>query len=112
MGRVGYSSSRSGYFRTRVLDMRASAYTPGAHCNGKWAGRTATGVPPGYGVVAVDPRVIRLGSRLYIEGYGYAIAADTGGAIKGNRIDLGMQTLRQAFAFGRRPVRVHVLSSR
>ena len=43
----------------------------------------------GYGVVAVDPRVIHLGSKLYIEGYGYAIAGDTGGAVKGYIIDLG-----------------------
>jgi 3D (Asp-Asp-Asp) domain-containing protein len=59
--------------------------------------------------VAVDPRVIRLGSRLFIEGYGAAIAADTGGAIRGNRIDLCMDSLRSAINFGRQPVKVYVL---
>ncbi|MBI4733746.1 MAG: 3D domain-containing protein [Rubrobacteridae bacterium] len=61
------------------------------------------------GVVAVDPRVIPLGTRLYIEGYGEAIAADTGGAIKGNRIDLCYNTPGECFKFGRQTVKVHVL---
>jgi 3D (Asp-Asp-Asp) domain-containing protein len=52
-------------------------------------GRTATGVIVTYGVVAVDPTVIPLGTRMYIPGYGYAVAADTGGAVKGYIIDLG-----------------------
>jgi 3D (Asp-Asp-Asp) domain-containing protein len=63
----------------------------------------------GYGVVAVDPRHIPLGSRLYIEGYGFAIAGDTGGAIKGHRIDLGYGNYRAARSFGRKKVTVHVL---
>ncbi|MEX2157792.1 MAG: ubiquitin-like domain-containing protein [Dehalococcoidia bacterium] len=52
-------------------------------------GITATGVPVDRGIVAVDPSVIPLGTRLYIPGYGYAVAADTGGGIRGNVIDLG-----------------------
>ena len=52
-------------------------------------GRTATGRLVTYGIVAVDPAVIPLGTRLYIPGYGYAVAADTGGAVKGYVIDLG-----------------------
>jgi len=63
----------------------------------------------GKGVVAVDPRVIRLGSRLYVEGYGFAVAGDTGGSIKGKRIDLGQNTYRHAKQFGRRKVVVHVI---
>jgi 3D (Asp-Asp-Asp) domain-containing protein len=59
--------------------------------------------------VAVDPRVIPLRSRLYVEGYGLAIAGDTGRAIKGNRIDLGFNTYREAMRFGRRSVIVHIL---
>jgi 3D (Asp-Asp-Asp) domain-containing protein len=51
-------------------------------------GRTATGVYATYGVVAVDPSVIPLGTRMYIPGYGYAVAADTGGGVRGNHIDL------------------------
>jgi 3D (Asp-Asp-Asp) domain-containing protein len=64
---------------------------------------------PGKGVVAVDPRFIPLGTRLYIENYGYAIAGDTGGAIKGNRIDLAFNSHHEAEAIGRRNVRVMIL---
>lgn len=100
--------SRSGmYARVRELDMVATGYSP---YEGSSSGRCATGMRAGYGVVAVDPRVIPLGSRLYIEGYGYAIAGDTGGAIRHNRIDLGMNTYRQANHVGRRRVHVYVLS--
>jgi peptidoglycan DL-endopeptidase CwlO len=69
-------------------------------------GRTATGAPAGWGVVAVDPNVIPLGTRMSIPGYGEGIAADTGGAIQGNTIDLWFPTLAQANAWGRRTVTV------
>lgn len=91
-----------------VYAMVATAYTADS-AQAVPTGRTATGMPAHYGVVAVDPRVIRLGSRLFIEGYGAAIAADTGGAIHGNRIDLCMDSLRSAINFGRQPVKVYVL---
>lgn len=91
----------------RILTMRASAYGPSG--NGRWGMRTASGMRPGYGVVAVDPRFIPLGTRLYIEGYGTAVAGDTGGAIKGDRIDLGMESDGEASQFGRRRVRVIIL---
>ncbi len=84
--------------------MIATAYTPGHGCGTI----TATGMRARYGVVAVDPRVIPLGTHLYIEGYGEAIAADTGSAIKGVRIDLCFDSLAQARAFGRRKVVVHI----
>lgn len=94
----------------RTLRMLATAYDPGPRSCGKWAsGRTAIGMKAGHGVVAVDPRVIPLRTKLYVEGYGYCIAGDTGGAIKGNRIDLGFNTYREAIRFGRRWVTVHVL---
>jgi 3D (Asp-Asp-Asp) domain-containing protein len=64
---------------------------------------------PQYGVVAVDPRVIPLGTRLFVEGYGSAIAGDTGGAIKGNRIDLCFNSDDEAEKVGRRTVRVLIL---
>jgi 3D (Asp-Asp-Asp) domain-containing protein len=89
-----------------AMQMIATAYTP--YCGG-CSGITATGRPAGRGIVAVDPRVIPLGTRLYIPGYGYAIAGDTGGAIVGYRIDLGYTSNRDAMLFGRRAVTVYRL---
>ncbi len=89
-----------------VLTMEASAYLPS---DGGGAGITASGMVARYGVVAVDPSVIPLGTRLYIPGYGVAIAADTGGAIRGNMIDLCMEDYGSAMAFGRRNIQVYVL---
>jgi 3D (Asp-Asp-Asp) domain-containing protein/peptidoglycan hydrolase CwlO-like protein len=71
-------------------------------------GRTASGTPVGWGVVAVDPSVIPLGSRLAIPGYGMGVAADTGGAIRGGRIDVWFPTLAQAHEWGTRTVTVTV----
>ncbi len=100
--------SRSGsYQRMRCYSMVATGYSP---YEGSSAGRCATGMRAGYGVVAVDPRLIPLRSKLYIEGYGYAIAGDTGGAIKGHRIDLGHTTYSEANSVGRRRVTVWLLS--
>lgn len=62
------------------------------------------------GLVAVDPKIIPLGTRLYIEGYGYAIADDIGSAIKGNKIDLAYENRKDAFNFGRKTVTVFILS--
>jgi len=89
----------------------ATAYT--AYCNG-CSGRTATGLNlranPNMKVVAVDPRVIPLGSKVYVEGYGYAVAADTGGAIKGYIIDLLMPSPTDAYRWGRKKVKITVLN--
>jgi 3D (Asp-Asp-Asp) domain-containing protein len=89
-----------------AMHMVATAYT--ANCGG-CGGMTASGRPAGHGVVAVDPRVIPLGTRLFIPGYGPAVAGDTGGAIHGLRIDLGFNSLREALLFGRREVTVYRL---
>ncbi|MBE0465616.1 MAG: DUF348 domain-containing protein [Candidatus Desulforudis sp.] len=70
---------------------------------------TATGKPPGPGTVAVDPRVIPLGTRLYIDGYGYGTAMDIGRSIKGERIDVFFTTPQEALRWGRRTVNVYVL---
>lgn len=83
--------------------MEASAYTYTGY-------RTASGRHPEVGMVAVDPGVIPMGSRLYIEGYGFARAADTGGSIKGNRLDLFMEERSQCLSWGRRTVKVYVLN--
>jgi 3D (Asp-Asp-Asp) domain-containing protein len=100
--------SRAGvYTRMREIDMTATGYSP---YEGSKRGLCATGVRAGFGIVAVDPRVIPLGSKLYIDGYGYAIAGDTGGAIRGNRVDLGLNTYHEADMVGRRPVHVYVLT--
>jgi 3D (Asp-Asp-Asp) domain-containing protein len=69
-------------------------------------GTTATGIPVGWGVAAVDPRVIPLGTHLTIPGYGEAVAADTGGAITGDRVDLWFPTCGQAGGWGTRSVTI------
>ncbi len=90
---------------TSALSMVATAYS--ADCAG-CSGTTAIGRPAGHGIVAVDPSVIPLGTHLFIPGYGHAIAGDTGGSIRGRRIDLGFASNAAADAFGRRPVIVYV----
>jgi 3D (Asp-Asp-Asp) domain-containing protein len=85
----------------RVLIMEATAYC--------YTGfKTKTGTWPQRGTVAVDPKVIPLGTRLDIEGYGSGVAEDTGGMIKGNRIDVYLNSEREALNWGRRWVRVEV----
>ncbi len=86
----------------RVIRVVATAYT---HTGNP----TATGVMPYVGGVAVDPDVIPLGSRLYIEGYGPARAVDTGGLIKGNRIDLFFDSAAECYKWGKREVNVYVM---
>ncbi len=94
-----------------VYTMTATAYTYG----NDGGNMTATGIRPYRGIVAVDPRVIPLGTKLYIETsdgsyiYGTAVAADTGGAIKGNKIDVFLETNSECISFGRRTVNVYVL---
>lgn len=113
MGKAGYGNvSRHSFGRSRVLTMTATAYDPSPQTIPGTTGRTAMGLWAGYGHVAVDPRVIKLGTMVFVEGYGFAIASDTGGAIKGNKIDLCYNTRSEALRFGRRKVRVHVLSKR
>jgi len=78
------------YWRTfRMLATSYSAATSGTPKSSSWYGHTATGMKMRKGIVAVDPRMIDLRSRVYVPGYGAGIAGDTGGAIKGHRIDLG-----------------------
>lgn len=111
MGPQGYPSSRGAFTRTRIIEMEATAYTNSPRENGGWS-RSSLGTPLVDGVVAVDPRIIPLGTKLYVEGYGFAYACDTGSAIKGNRIDLLMPSYSASSAWGRRRVKVHVLSGR
>lgn len=95
----------------KEITVKATAYT--ADCEG-CSGITKTGVNlkanPDEKVIAVDPSVIPLGSKVYIEGYGEATAADTGGAIKGNRIDVYMQNESDALQFGAKELTVKILN--
>jgi 3D (Asp-Asp-Asp) domain-containing protein len=114
IARVGVRSapplaSRSGVHRD-VLEMDATGYDPGPLSCAPYAdGRTATGHIAGFGVCAVDPNVIPLGTEVWVEGYGYALACDTGGAIRGNRIDMCFNTRSEALRWGRRNVLVYIL---
>jgi len=90
----------------KVWVMEATGYSAQDPGNGS---RTATGMYLRKGIVAVDPLLIPLGTRLYIVGYGEAIAADTGGAIRGNNIDLAFNTHGEALRWGRRTVKVYIL---
>ena len=110
----GAAGQTDDFSYSRVYTMVATAYTAGPESTGKSPGMsgygvTASGMYVRHGVVSVDPRVIPLGTRLYVEGYGYSIAADTGSAIKGNRIDVYVDTLSEAYQWGRRTVKVYVL---
>lgn len=94
--------------------MLATAYThaaPGGDINGTGDGLTATGIPVREGIAAVDPEVIPLGARLHIEGYGEALAADTGGTIRGNRVDVFFDSPSRALSWGVRRVEVRVLDN-
>ena len=102
---VNYSYDDSSQYAS-VMAMEATAYLP---TDGNGAGITAMGIPATHGVAAVDPSVIPLGSRIYVPGYGEAIAADTGGAIYGYKIDLCMESYEEAMNFGRRTITVYVL---
>ena len=69
-------------------------------------GNTATGVPTSPGVIAVDPAVIPLGTRMYVPGYGEGVAADTGSAIQGQTIDVWFESCTTALAWGRKTVTI------
>ncbi len=113
-------ASRGTFAGKREIIMVATAYdlsyeSTGKKPGDKWYGITASGTQARPGVVAVDPNVIPLGTKVYVESldgtkdYGYAIAEDTGGAIKGNKIDLFMENAKQVKSFGRRKVKVYII---
>ncbi len=103
----GRLASRGGIGSRRAYQMTATGYS--AYGGPGIGSRGSSGLPAGFSMVAVDPKIIPMGTRLYIEGYGYAVAGDTGGAIRGLRIDLGQDSLNGARRVGRRHVVVHVL---
>lgn len=100
------SNDSNGKYK-KTMSMEATAYSGGT--------LTAMGLRPvrdpnGISTIAVDPNVIPLGSKVYIPGYGYAIASDTGGVIKGNIIDLYMNSHEECIAWGRRQVTLHIVA--
>ncbi len=86
-----------------VMTFETTAYTYTGH-------NTATGLRPRVGLVAVDPQLIPLGTKMYIEGYGFAMAADTGGAIKGKIVDVFFETVRECLVWGRRKAKIYILA--
>lgn len=94
----------------KEFTVSATAYT--AYCNG-CSGITKTGINlrenSDLKVIAVDPNVIKLGTKVHVEGYGYAIAGDTGGSIKGNKIDVFIPTKSEAYKWGRKNVKITIM---
>ncbi len=94
----------------KTLTVSATAYT--ANCK-RCSGITTLGLNlkknPTLKVISVDPKVIKLGTKVFVEGYGYAIAGDTGGAIKGNKIDIFVPSQKNAIQWGRKTVKVNIL---
>lgn len=113
--------SRGGkYNYTSAVEVKATSYTADVDHNGvpddPYGGMTATGTRArrnidGYSTIAVDPRIIPLGTKVYVEGYGLAIAEDVGGAIKGNIIDVYMDTYSQTMEWGVQYVKVYILKN-
>ena len=95
----------------KEMTVTATAYT--AYCTG-CSGTTTIGIDlranPNQRVIAVDPRVIPLGSKVWVEGYGEAIAGDTGGAIKGNKIDVFIPSQESAMAWGVKTVKIKMIN--
>lgn len=95
----------------KEFTVEATAYT--AYCTG-CSGITSTGINlkanPNKKVIAVDPKVIPLGSKVYVEGYGHAVAGDVGSAIKGNKIDVFIPNRARALQWGRQQVKIQVLN--
>ncbi len=97
------------YHYIKKLRVVATAYSPRVIETDGNPWRTATGMRSGFGVVAVDPKVIPLGTLMYVQGYGYAVAGDTGSLIKGDKIDVFFYSTQDAYNWGRRTVTVYIL---
>ena len=104
---------KTNYPKRSVGNFQLSFYTPHELVRPVEKLHTATGTRPKEGrTVAVDPKVIPLGSTVFIEGFGYYIAEDTGGAIKGNRIDVFLMDYNKAKQLGRRTAKVWILGKK
>ncbi|MGH4123578.1 MAG: 3D domain-containing protein [Clostridium sp.] len=104
----GGSSSNSG----KIITVKATAYSAADGINSTYtsSGKKAVRNPNGYSTIAVDPRIIPMGTKLYVEGYGYAIAADTGSGIKGNFIDVFFNTNKEVSNWGVKYIKVQILN--
>ncbi|MFC3884534.1 3D domain-containing protein [Bacillus songklensis] len=104
------ASSVKGVTFSKELTVTATAYS--ADCKG-CSGITATGLNlkknPNAKAISVDPKVIPLGTKVYVEGYGYAVAADKGSAVKGNKIDVFFPTKKQALQWGVKKIKVKIV---
>ncbi len=115
LGSASVAASAANLKVKSTMQFTSTAYTATPNGRGGFVERTASGRPASYGVVAVDPRVIPLGTKLYIESldgtwdYGFAVAGDTGGAIKGKIIDLFFDTYNECIQYGRRQIKVYIL---
>jgi 3D (Asp-Asp-Asp) domain-containing protein len=96
------TTSTSGKLSGSGMTFESTAYT-------SYGSKTATGTTPRKGTIAVDPKVIPLGTKLYIEGYGYGVAEDTGGRIKGHIIDVYFNSEAECIKWGRRNVKVYIV---
>uniref|UniRef100_UPI00403F1906 3D domain-containing protein n=1 Tax=Candidatus Enterococcus willemsii TaxID=1857215 RepID=UPI00403F1906 len=105
------TADNSANYSGRTITMESTAYSsdPADSLGGGTVTATGQNLLENPMAVAVDPNVIPLGTRLYVEGYGEAIASDTGGAIKGNIVDVHFPTYEQCIAWGRRSVQVTIL---
>ncbi|MED1927842.1 3D domain-containing protein, partial [Bacillus thuringiensis] len=115
-GKMNYFKDNGQWINTRELTVTATAYTndpaengykPGQHVYTKMGDDLTAN--PNLKVIAVDPSVIPLGSKVYVEGYGIAEARDTGGAIKGNKIDVFIPSKQESSNWGRQTVKIYVL---
>lgn len=106
-GTAKLSASRGGTNAGKVFSCSATAYSGGW---GTSSGRTPRRVVGGLSTIAVDPSFIPMGSKVYVEGYGYAVAADTGTAIKGNKIDLYFNSYEESCKWGLKQVNVTIIA--
>ncbi|MGL5243647.1 MAG: 3D domain-containing protein, partial [Sarcina sp.] len=100
-------------YTKQLTNVKATAYSPinGAKTAYTASGMKATRNPNGYSTIAVDPSVIPLGTKVYVEGYGYAIAADTGSNVKGNFIDVFFNEYKEACNWGVKYLNVYILEA-
>ncbi|MBW9157683.1 3D domain-containing protein [Clostridium tagluense] len=104
----GGSSNNAG----KIINVKATAYSAADGINSAYtsSGKKAVRNPNGYSTIAVDPRIIPMGTKLYVEGYGYAVAADTGSGIKGNFVDVFFNTNAEVSNWGVKYIKVQLLN--